>query len=194
MSRKDIKAKIKFQLVARAAGRCEFPGCNKALYEDELTKGPGNISNCAHIIPYAEDGPRGKETKHERPADINSAENLILLCPEHHKLIDSSSSEYPARELRKYKREHEERMALATEIQLERRAYIVRYTVPIAQNIPSVNIDEARLAMLPDLLYPASREPVDLSLDSISPFSDNASYEEAVENYAANFVCQFSRS
>lgn len=185
-SRRYISDKIRFQLVARAAGRCEFPGCNKSLYEDELTKQAGNFSENAHIIAFSQKGPRGEGDKDGRPEKIDTVDNLMLLCSEHHKLIDSSAAHYPVGELQKYKQEHEERIALATEIQLERRAYLVTYTAPIAQFIPSVAIDEACMAMFPDQ-YPASREVLDLSLDSTKGLSDHTSYENAVDELKSKF-------
>lgn len=185
-SRPTISDKIKFQLVSRAAGRCEFPGCNKSLYEDELTKQAGNFSENAHIIAFSPRGPRGEGDKDGRPANVDTVDNLMLLCAEHHKLIDSSPERYPVGELLKYKLEHEERIALATEIQFEKKAYLVTYTAPIAQFIPSVAIDEARMAMFPEQ-YPASREVINLSLDATKAPSDSTSYEHAVEELHNKF-------
>ena len=181
MSRKQIPERIRFQLVARAAGRCEYPGCNKVLYEDELTKGPGNISNYAHIIPYKENGPRGAETIHERPADVDTLDNLILLCWDHHKEIDTMPvpPKYSASELRKHKRDHERRIALVTSIKPECKSYIVSYTAYIAQGVTSISEDAARLALLPHY-YPAQRDIIELSPSLPNKPQDNAWYEEAV--------------
>ena len=48
--RPTIPEKIKRQLWVKAGGRCEFRGCNKYLFEDEVTRQPKNISNIAHIV------------------------------------------------------------------------------------------------------------------------------------------------
>lgn len=47
------------ELWARAAGRCEFRGCNELLYLDQLTKKRSNVSAISHIVAYSPDGPRG---------------------------------------------------------------------------------------------------------------------------------------
>lgn len=180
MSRKPIPERIRFQLVARAAGRCEYPGCNKVLYEDELTKGPSNISNYAHIIPYKENGPRGAETMNERPADVDTLDNLMLLCWEHHKEIDTMPvpPKYSASELRKHKRDHERRISLVTSIKPECKSYIVSYTAYIAQGVTSISEESARLALLPHY-YPAQRDIIELSPPLPNKPQDNAWYEEA---------------
>lgn len=68
-----IKAKIKCQnkytpkvmrlLWLRAAGRCEFEGCNKILYEGDITKEYGNFGELCHIIGDSPNGPRGGENQ-----------------------------------------------------------------------------------------------------------------------------------
>lgn len=181
--RKAIPETTKMQLVARAAGRCQFPGCNKVLYEDELTKRRGNNSNYAHIIPCSEDGPRGPETINERPDDINSLDNLMLLCWDHHKLIDTIpvSNDYSASELRRMKNEHEERIKIATSIQSNHKAFVVNYAVPIAEGITSISQEEARLALFPDY-YPAESDIIDLSPELPKRKQDDLWYKLAAED------------
>ena len=84
-----------------------------------------NISNYAHIIGDSPKGPRGdKEKSKELAKDIN---NLILLCPECHKLIDSDEDKYTVEVLRKMKREHEKRILLGTGIQPNMKSLVVTY-------------------------------------------------------------------
>ncbi len=71
----------------RAAGRCEFRGCNKRLWLDDLTKDPCNLANIAHIVSDSPDGPRGDTVR--SPQLAGKIENLMLLCRDHHKVIDS---------------------------------------------------------------------------------------------------------
>lgn len=188
MSRKPIPERIRFQLVARAAGRCEYPGCNKALYEDELTKGPGNITNYAHIIPCKENGPRGAETKHERPADVDTLDNLILLCWEHHKEIDTMPvpPKYSASELRRYKREHEQRIFLTTSIKEERKSFIVSYSARIAQRDTFISKEDARLALLPRY-YPAQNDIIDLSPELPNTLQQEEWYQSAVKDLCSRY-------
>ena len=80
-------------LCAKAAGRCEFEGCGKILYEEILTRKGIRDSVVAHIVASSPDGPRGDPNRsHALSAEIS---NLMLLCPTHHKLIDDNADEYP---------------------------------------------------------------------------------------------------
>lgn len=103
-----IPPKVQSHLWLRAAGRCEFRGCNKLLYEDQVTQDPINESNIAHIISWTESGPRGdKILSSQLATDIS---NLMLTCPEHNHLIDTGENieKYTVSVLQEMKREHEE--------------------------------------------------------------------------------------
>ena len=56
---RNIKNSTQVLLWGRAAGLCEFAGCNKPLYESSVTKQQVNIGQQAHIWSFSEDGPRG---------------------------------------------------------------------------------------------------------------------------------------
>ena len=89
-------------LCAAAAGRCEFDGCNEPLFKDPITLKEFNNSNVAHIIAASPNGPRGNAKLSEEFSD--SIDNLMLLCPKCHHLIDSQEKEYPVEKLREMKR------------------------------------------------------------------------------------------
>ena len=95
---KDLKA-----LFAKSGNLCSFPGCNFEMVD----KDNYIMGEIAHIESYNKNGPRynSKQTEEER----NSYENLILLCPNHHKLIDKKFIEYSVDYLQKIKKEHEEK-------------------------------------------------------------------------------------
>ena len=54
-----IPREIERELWARSAGRCEFNGCNRILYQSPVTAESVNISEKAHIYSFSKDGPRG---------------------------------------------------------------------------------------------------------------------------------------
>jgi hypothetical protein len=66
----------------------------------------------AHIVAFREGGPRGRDG--ERPTNIDSIENLLLLCAPCHHLIDTKPNKYPRAELEAHKREHEARIKRVT--------------------------------------------------------------------------------
>lgn len=103
ISQKDQKI-----LWAKAAGRCSMPDCRKKLVLASSKKvSSRNIligENC-HIVAESEDGPRRKSvlTAKER----NCYPNLILLCANHHTVIDQDSDNWPVEKLHQIKSEHE---------------------------------------------------------------------------------------
>jgi hypothetical protein len=54
-----IKKEVERELWARAAGRCQFNGCNRPLYKSPVTQEKVNISEKAHIYSFSEKVPRG---------------------------------------------------------------------------------------------------------------------------------------
>lgn len=96
---KDIKL-----LWGRAASRCAI--CKQELTQDK--KGSSDsypIGEQAHIVAENSDGPRGKSIL--TPEQRNSYHNLILLCPNHHSIIDKGVEDYPIEKLHLIKSEHE---------------------------------------------------------------------------------------
>ena len=118
-------------LCARAGGRCEFEGCNRVLFRDDITLHEFNDTNVAHIVAASPDGPRGDpKMSHELSDKI---ENLMLVCLEHHKLIDSKKlvSLYPEERLVKMKQCHERSMELVGEALCHDPSFLLLFTSPI---------------------------------------------------------------
>jgi hypothetical protein len=110
-----IAAATRHQLIARAAGRCEFRGCNRFLFAHPVTKRAGYLGNYAHIRGFAGGGPRSVEDA-EFGRWIHQIDNLMLLCTACHGEVDSDPAAYPVEALRAYKREHEERVAFLLDL------------------------------------------------------------------------------
>lgn len=102
MSRVKIDDKTLRRLFAKSGNCCAYPGCNMSIYLDDGTL----VGECCHIEAYSPGGPRYNPNNN----DVNSYENLILLCPTHHKVIDKSSI-YSVEMLRDYKESHERRFS-----------------------------------------------------------------------------------
>lgn len=89
-----------------SGNECANPNCiNKLIAED----GVSIISKICHIAAASKGGPRYDEnmTDDERRA----YENLILLCDEHHVIVDNKENEskYPVALLKKWKSDHEKK-------------------------------------------------------------------------------------
>ena len=93
-------------LWGRGAATCSFPDCKKNLFIDRTeTDDETLIGEMCHIIAEADNGPRGDSSF---PMDKrNVYENLILMCRNHHRIIDSQTNTYSIDLLRKMKSDHE---------------------------------------------------------------------------------------
>ena len=98
MKSKDVKT-----LWGRAGGRCSFPKCRIELTAEGIGDTLGEI---AHIVSRSQTGPRGNITLSIEKRDEYG--NLILLCPTHHKLVDSNEEEWAVERLNIIKHEHEQ--------------------------------------------------------------------------------------
>lgn len=149
MSTTKIPIKIITALWVHAGGRCEYQGCNAALWRDELTLAQMNRAYVAHIIADEPRGPRGDPKLSRELAKELS--NLMLMCDVHHRLIDKVEvAEHPVSRLREMKGEHEERIETLTAIQRHHRTQLVLLQANIGTNKDAVAADDARRAVLPE--------------------------------------------
>jgi len=89
-------------LWARSGNRCAYPQCRTEMAPDGSKTTVGEI---AHIIAKSPDGPRGGNPLPVEERD--EYENLILLCPTHHKIVDDNEGEWAVERLKLLKVEHE---------------------------------------------------------------------------------------
>lgn len=123
IGRSSVTEKVKMKLWGVSGCRCEL--CNRLLYSDLFFGVDGNYSELAHIHAVSEGGPRHKigMTTEEK----NDIENLMLLCEEHHHLIDSEPSNFGDGLLIKLKKKHEDRIRIATDISENQSCRMVSY-------------------------------------------------------------------
>lgn len=105
-------------LWANAAGRCSFTDCKKRLtIEQSANVTPYTLGHMAHIKGEKAGSNRYdvSQTNEER----NGYKNLILLCPNHHTLIDKPENEqvYSVEVLLKMKIMHENNVSRRLEVE-----------------------------------------------------------------------------
>ncbi|WP_276967311.1 HNH endonuclease [Chryseobacterium sp.] len=121
--RPSIKEIDKLKLYTKSGGRCAI--CNKYL----IDLGYGvNIGEMAHIVGWTnkQKSPRGISAL---PIDKrNTEENLILLCAEHHKIIDDKKAleEFTVERLIAHKNEHESRIHHLTNLHKDSDSVVLR--------------------------------------------------------------------
>ena len=93
-------------LFALSGNQCAHPKCTNNVIEPATdNSGPAVIAQICHIYALSVDGPRGKTGLTNK--ELNSPENLILLCPNHHTVVDKQFETYPAEKLKQWKWDHE---------------------------------------------------------------------------------------
>ena len=151
-------------LWARAAGRCEYRGCNKVLIGDLISGCEDkNFGFVAHIVADTPSGPRGDAVRSTQLSD--DVNNLMLLCATHHKLIDVDEKEqHPEERLLLMKTEHERRIETTTDITHERASHVLRYAARIGNRETPMAYEEVAAGMLPER-YPAEgRRTIDIEI------------------------------
>lgn len=161
MSATGIPNGVRSLLWLRAGGRCQFKGCNEPLWQDGLTKLRMNASQIAHIVADSPQGPRGHAVDSTRLA--KDVSNLMLLCPTHHKLVDSKEHEarYTREALEKMKEVHEHRIELMTSLHGDNRTQMVTYWVNVGEKRHFMSDQLLVEAVLPGG-YPVAVRPMEL--------------------------------
>lgn len=108
--RKAISAATRLRLFAAASGHCQRPECLDALFPVELG-GDKHIAEMAHVIPHGDAGPR-YEDRPDGDFDADSFDNLLLLCPTCHTMVDKDPDAYPRQLLLDWKQAHLANLAL----------------------------------------------------------------------------------
>jgi nucleoside phosphorylase len=94
------------RIFATTGNLCAFPECRTILYDvlNDIFSG-----EMCHIAAVSPQGPRFDP--HMTDEERNSPENLIILCPTHHNVIDQKPEKYSSQVLKAMKRTHESRVA-----------------------------------------------------------------------------------
>jgi len=97
-----VKVKTTKRLFAVSGHRCAFPKCDVPLVDESSGKVTGKI---CHIKARKPDGPRYDPNQSDEEKD--DFENLLLMCPLHHDIIDSDPESYTVTRLKEIKDKHE---------------------------------------------------------------------------------------
>ena len=100
MGKRNLSDRVKKELCAKSGNRCAFPGCPNNLYSSEVSV--GEICHIEGLNPGA-----ARYNPVLSKEEVNGIDNLILLCPLHHNMIDQNPEYYTVDLLKKMKRQHE---------------------------------------------------------------------------------------
>lgn len=102
MARSSIKDTEKKKLYALSGNQCCFPGCTEKVYDLEMDVLLGEMCHISAVNP---NGPRFNPNLTND--ELNSYQNIILLCPNHHTMIDKNEKQYNEAFLKSMKMDHE---------------------------------------------------------------------------------------
>lgn len=166
---RNIPADIERTLWGLSAGRCEFEGCNCFLGINPITMEIGNYSEKAHIEAVSKGGARFREVMDV--TELNSADNLMLMCAKCHKTIDDNPLKYPVARLKEMKENHENRVYWLTEFDDVQKSYMVGYFASINDYTPRFENAQFCKALVDDKKIP-SAPYINLIGSSDMPFND----------------------
>jgi hypothetical protein len=173
---RSIPTMTRLFLYVQAGGRCEFDGCNEYLLEHYPTENIGNFAEQAHIFAFNEGGPRGKTSG--RPEDINSLSNLMLLCAKCHHLVDAvNPAQYSIDTLKKFKREHEDRVFDLTGLSKDRDTIPLVLKGLVSVRAIDISDEEMQSAVAPN--YLKRRQKVEIDLTTVPDTPNTAFWETA---------------
>ena len=192
MSVSYIPEHVKCRLWGKAAGLCEYAGCNHRLYLDALTKAEFNAAYIAHIIADKPRGPRGDPVlSHKLKADIS---NLMLMCDQHHRLIDKVDVEgHPVHRLRDMKALHERRIQNVTNIDADKESHVLLYGANVGEHASPLTYEKAREAMAPEW-FPADTAPITLGMFNSVLRDGSSNFWRVETNQLRAKFCQEVRS
>lgn len=186
-----IKREVERELWARAAGRCQFSGCNRVVYRSPVTQERVNISEKAHIYSFSEKGPRGWGLFKWNLDGLNDVANLMLMCHDCHRKIDreKDGGRYQAPLLIKWKEAHEKRIDIVTGVNPGKKSHVVLYGANIGEEVSILQPEHAKWALFPKW-YPQEERPVTLAMTWEGKDDESGYWETEEQNLARNFERQ----
>lgn len=133
-ARLKVSLRTTKMLWGRAAAMCAFEECRQPLVMNDENDGSGDyalIGEGCHIVAASPDGPRGQSDLllNQR----NKYPNLILLCRNHHRLIDEQVHSFSVLRLQQIKKEHEAWVKSQTGLYDEKKQRDEEYYVTIVE-------------------------------------------------------------
>jgi hypothetical protein len=111
---RKISVDTERQLWSASAGYCERPECLTYLFHAGDNGRVVTLGQLAHIVAASVGGPRADLDAEEQ--QLVAFDNLILLCPTCHYIVDHAEEEHPVNVLARWKRERQQRVRSALRV------------------------------------------------------------------------------
>lgn len=146
-----IDARTRQILWGQAGGTCSFPRCGRPLVKEATSDDREVIvGEIAHIVAQNKGGPRAQGSV--PGGNLDGYENLILLCHEHHELIDQQIHTYSVEKLLQFKSDHEQWVRA----RLSKQQEIEGLSLPNAEVTEHVYANVLPVTQLPHYVYTGS--------------------------------------
>lgn len=134
-----------------------------------------NGSQIAHIVSWCKTGPRGNDESVVLAADFD---NLMLMCYNHHRLIDIAGvAQHSVDRLREMKVKHESRVRLLLNIKPENACTVITYSANIGDQPVAIDNSSVHNALLPRC-FPDREYPISLGILSSQQYDHEDSFWE----------------
>jgi hypothetical protein len=101
-----ISERIKQILWGKSGATCSFPGCHRVLVVSATGNDPSaTLGEIAHVVAQSDGGPRSDQPP--PGGQVDGYDNLLILCPAHHAIIDRQPQTYTVEKLTQMKLDHE---------------------------------------------------------------------------------------
>lgn len=132
-------AQTQRRLFAASGGYCQNPKCSRELFMEAGGK-HFHIAEMAHVFAANDFGPRANPNlTDEQRGDFD---NLILLCPVCHTVIDKAPNAYPDKSIKDWKRSHADKLrALFGVVQHETRGQARQAIDPLLHENKQIFLD-----------------------------------------------------
>jgi hypothetical protein len=151
---RSIPDRVALRVWVAAGGRCTI--CNRYLLSEEYTGTDVLIGQLAHIVGWTTTpgSPRGDDPL--PITDRNLCDNLMLLCYDQHRVIDSRTlwETYDAATLRAMKRRHEQRIRQLTDLHDDDRSTVLRMVSDLHGNGVELSRQTIATALLANDRFP----------------------------------------
>jgi hypothetical protein len=170
MATRDYTSLTLKRLYGKSGNCCAYPKCTEELIYEH-----GNVSDICHIQALNPEGPRYNNSSDITDKDRNSEANLILLCKNHHHIIDQKGTDgswlFSTEQLKAMKRNHEQRFAEARQQLINSK----RHTI-LAKIVHSLSKSRQQV--------PAKKVEIPFEIETKLTFNNVDRYYGVIEKFA----------
>lgn len=167
------------RLWVKCGGRCNM--CNSYLLSHEYFGDNCKFGELAHIIAHSPKGPRPNVKEYDQ-SYIDSEDNIMILCPSCHTMIDKKENEgrYNEELLRKWKNDHEHKINTQTDPTHDKCRRAVKFCASIGAQPINISDNQIREALFPNY-FVGNNRPAEIMIRT-SGIERDANYWQQAEH------------